>query len=169
MYPNSYDIVVVSTYAGLSGSSDPAYIINYRNSPHLSASTSCTMASPSPTVNVFIVHPCPPRMYTEYSFKVVRYSALVFGIAYGWYHRKTLQTTYDKHKIERAVHEREDLIAAAKEAYRRQKEARNDTSGRFSPGSFHCGIELVPAVIMDPEDPRFDLEKLLVKYEKAAS
>ncbi|KAM6498819.1 ATP synthase E chain domain containing protein [Amanita muscaria] len=82
---------------------------------------------------------------------VVRYSALTFGIAYGWYHRKTLQAAYDKHKVEHAIHGRERLIKEAKEAYKRQKEARKDT------------------LIMDPEDPRFDLEKVLAKYEKAAS
>ena len=123
----------------------------------------------SPTVNVFLVRLCSIRMYTECSFKVARYSALVFGVAYGWYHRKTLQATYDKHKIENAIHKREHLIKKAKEAYRRQKENRKDTSGRFSSCSFRCGTDLVPVVITDPEDPRFDLEKLLAKYEKATS
>ncbi|PFH48394.1 hypothetical protein AMATHDRAFT_5830 [Amanita thiersii Skay4041] len=83
---------------------------------------------------------------------VARYSALAFGVVYGWYHRKTLQTAHEQHKLDHALHEREHLIKEAKEAYRRQKEAKKDTS-----------------VVMDPEDPRFDLEKLLLKYEKASS
>ncbi|KAF8640343.1 hypothetical protein AX17_000015 [Amanita inopinata Kibby_2008] len=83
---------------------------------------------------------------------VVRYSALTFGIAYGWYHRRTLQAAHDKHKLEGAMHGREHLIKEAKEAYKRQQLALKDTS-----------------VITDTEDPRFDLEKVLTKYEKVAS
>ncbi|KIL71385.1 hypothetical protein M378DRAFT_64808 [Amanita muscaria Koide BX008] len=99
---------------------------------------------------------------------VVRYSALTFGIAYGWYHRKTLQAAYDKHKVEHAIHGRERLIKEAKEAYKRQKEARKDTC-QFYSASYCLFIDFYALVIMDPEDPRFDLEKVLAKYEKAAS
>ncbi|KAF8710116.1 hypothetical protein AX14_013444 [Amanita brunnescens Koide BX004] len=83
---------------------------------------------------------------------VVRYSALVFGVAYGWYHRRTLQSEHEKHKIDNAIHNRERLVREAKEAFRRKKEASKNTS-----------------LITDPEDPRFDLEKLLVTYGEAAS
>ncbi|KAK2464738.1 hypothetical protein APHAL10511_003156 [Amanita phalloides] len=84
---------------------------------------------------------------------VVRYSALAFGVTYGWYHRRTLQALHDKHKIQHAIHDRQRLVKDARDAYRRQKEAVKDSS----------------VITEDPEDPRFDLEKILIKYEKAAS
>jgi len=83
---------------------------------------------------------------------VVRYTALASGIFYGFYHRRTLQAKYEKQKLEHALHSRERLIAEAKEAWKRKQDSSKDTS-----------------VVVDPEDPRFDLEKLLIKYETATS
>ncbi|KAF8978296.1 hypothetical protein BDQ17DRAFT_1394767 [Cyathus striatus] len=71
---------------------------------------------------------------------VVRYSALFGGIAYGFFHRRSLQADHDLHKLEHAVHERQ-----------RKKEAALDTT-----------------LVTDPEDPRFDLEKLIAKWEKSS-
>ncbi|THV06506.1 hypothetical protein K435DRAFT_960481 [Dendrothele bispora CBS 962.96] len=82
---------------------------------------------------------------------VTRYSALAAGIFYGFYHRRTLQAAHDAHKLEQAAHHREHLIAEAKEAWKRKQEP-----------------SLKDDVITDPEDPRFDLEKLIAKWEKAA-
>ncbi|KAF8913189.1 ATP synthase E chain-domain-containing protein [Gymnopilus junonius] len=82
---------------------------------------------------------------------VVRYTALLSGIAYGWYHRKSLQAAYDNHKREEAIHQREKLIAEAKDAWKRKQEASSDTN-----------------LVTDPEDPRFDLEKLIAKWEKSS-
>ncbi|KAI0286838.1 ATP synthase E chain-domain-containing protein [Russula aff. rugulosa BPL654] len=78
---------------------------------------------------------------------VVRYTALLSGVFYGIYHRRTLQNAHDADKAHHAKHERETLIAQAKEAWK-QKQA-GDKDG----------------VISDPEDPRFDLEKLIAKWE----
>ncbi|KAK7464507.1 F1F0 ATP synthase subunit e, mitochondrial [Stygiomarasmius scandens] len=83
---------------------------------------------------------------------VTRYTALAAGIFYGFYHRRTLQAAHDAHKLEQAAHHREHLIAEAKEAWKRKQE---QASGKDD-------------VITDPEDPRFDLEKLIAKWEKAA-
>ncbi|KAH9486442.1 ATP synthase subunit e, mitochondrial [Psilocybe cubensis] len=80
---------------------------------------------------------------------VVRYTALFSGIAYGWYHRRSLQASHDQHKLEAAAHSREKLIADAKEAWKRRNEAADSS------------------LITDPEDPRFDLEKLIAKWEKS--
>ncbi|TFK70444.1 hypothetical protein BDN72DRAFT_838969 [Pluteus cervinus] len=80
---------------------------------------------------------------------VTRYTALFSGVVYGWYHRRTLQSEHDKHKLEHAVHDREVLVNQAKEAWKRNQEAGKGDS-----------------IVTDPEDPRFDLEKLLAKYEK---
>ncbi|KAG6874379.1 hypothetical protein C0995_015115 [Termitomyces sp. Mi166 len=77
---------------------------------------------------------------------VVRYSALAFGAVYGFYHRRTLQERHDQQKLEHAIHDRKRLIAEAQEAWKRKNEAKSST---------------------DPEDPRFDLEKLLLSFEKA--
>ncbi|TFK42028.1 ATP synthase E chain-domain-containing protein [Crucibulum laeve] len=82
---------------------------------------------------------------------VVRYSALVSGIAYGWYHRRTLQAAHTQHKVEQAVHDRERLVAEAKKAWKTKQEAVNDTT-----------------LVTDPEDPQFDLEKLIAKWEKSS-
>ncbi|EPQ60113.1 hypothetical protein GLOTRDRAFT_51993 [Gloeophyllum trabeum ATCC 11539] len=79
---------------------------------------------------------------------VVRYSALVSGVFYGIVHRRSLQKQHDEEKRHHAIHEREKLIAEAKEAWKRKQEGGKD------------------GVVTDPEDPRFDLEKLLEKWEK---
>ncbi|KAH0591271.1 hypothetical protein H2248_001361 [Termitomyces sp. 'cryptogamus'] len=81
---------------------------------------------------------------------VVRYSALAFGVAYGFYHRRTLQEQHDQQKVEHALHERKRLIAEAKDAWKRQNEAKSST------------------VITDPADSRFDLEKLLLSFEETS-
>ncbi|KAF8203902.1 ATP synthase E chain-domain-containing protein [Pholiota molesta] len=81
---------------------------------------------------------------------VLRYTAIFSGVAYGWYHRRSLQTEHDKHKLENAAHHREQLIAQAKEAWKRKQESAND------------------ALVTDPEDPRFDLEKLIAKYANSS-
>ncbi|TFL03367.1 ATP synthase E chain-domain-containing protein [Pterulicium gracile] len=78
---------------------------------------------------------------------VVRYTALATGVFYGWYHHRTLQAAHDKHKIEQTVHHREHLIEEAKDAWRKRLVAPQ------------------AGVVTDPEDPRFDLEKLVAKWE----
>ncbi|KAL9716614.1 F1F0 ATP synthase subunit e, mitochondrial [Leucoagaricus gongylophorus] len=85
---------------------------------------------------------------TSPTINVIRYTALFSGILYGWYHRRTLQAEYEKHQIEHAIHNRERLIAEAKDAWKRKQD---DTT-----------------VVSDPEDPRFDLEKLIAKWEKSS-
>ncbi|KAK7025470.1 F1F0 ATP synthase subunit e, mitochondrial [Paramarasmius palmivorus] len=87
------------------------------------------------------------------TLNVARYTALFTGVIYGFYHRRTLQAAHDEKKLEHAKHEREQLIAQAKEAWKKKQ-----ASGKPSNDG----------VITDPEDPRFDLEKLLVKWETAA-
>ncbi|KAG6911309.1 hypothetical protein DXG01_002148 [Tephrocybe rancida] len=82
--------------------------------------------------------------------QVVRYTALFTGVVYGFYHRRTLQANHDQQKVEHAVHTRERLVAEAKEAWKRRNEAKNSN------------------VITDTEDPRFDLEKLLLSFDKAS-
>ncbi|TCD62626.1 hypothetical protein EIP91_006610 [Steccherinum ochraceum] len=78
---------------------------------------------------------------------VVRWTALLSGVFYGISHRRTLQKAHDAEKEHHAIHEREHLIAQAKEAWKRKQESSKD------------------GVVTDPEDPRFDLEKLVAKWE----
>lgn len=60
--------------------------------------------------------------------QVVRYTALFSGVAFGWYHRRSLQAAHDKHKLKDATHQREKLIAEAKQAWKRKQEASSDTT-----------------------------------------
>jgi len=78
---------------------------------------------------------------------VVRYTALLTGVFYGIVHRRSLQKEHDEDKRHHAIHEREHLIAQAKEAWKKKQEGSKD------------------GAITDPEDPRFDLEKLIKKWE----
>ncbi|KZT08593.1 uncharacterized protein LAESUDRAFT_723468 [Laetiporus sulphureus 93-53] len=82
---------------------------------------------------------------------VVRYSALVAGVLYGIVHRRTLQKAHDEEKLHHAIHEREQLIAQAREAWKKKQEGPKGS------------------VVTDPEDPRFDLEKLFAKWETELS
>ncbi|CAL1694348.1 unnamed protein product [Somion occarium] len=82
---------------------------------------------------------------------VVRYTALLSGVFYGIAHRRSLQKAHDEEKLHHAVHEREHLIQQAKEAWKQKQEAPKDS------------------IVTDPEDPRFDIEKLISKWEKEYS
>jgi F-type H+-transporting ATP synthase subunit e len=57
---------------------------------------------------------------------VVRYTALLSGVFYGIAHRRTLQKEHDEEKKHHAIHEREHLIAEAKEAWKRQANSKKD-------------------------------------------
>ncbi|KAI0095249.1 ATP synthase E chain-domain-containing protein [Irpex rosettiformis] len=81
---------------------------------------------------------------------VVRYTALLSGVFYGITHRRTLQKEHDHEKKHHAIQEREHLIAEAKEAWKRKQEAGSNKD----------------SIVTDPEDPKFDLEKLVAKWEK---
>ncbi|KIK71695.1 hypothetical protein GYMLUDRAFT_33852 [Collybiopsis luxurians FD-317 M1] len=83
---------------------------------------------------------------------VARYTALFAGVFYGFYHRRTLQAAHEEHKLQHAAHEREHLIAEAKEAWKRKQASKGSSD-----------------VITDPEDPRFDLEKLIAKWEATSA
>lgn len=79
---------------------------------------------------------------------VVRYSALLGGVFYGILHRRTLQKERNETLAKEALHSREELIKKAKEAWKKKQEEPKDN------------------LVTDPEDPRFDLEKLIAKWEK---
>ncbi|KAL1669508.1 ATP synthase E chain-domain-containing protein [Schizophyllum commune] len=82
---------------------------------------------------------------------VVRYTALFSGILYGWYHNRTVQREFKEQEVQHAVHRREQLVEQAKAEWKRRQSAGSD------------------GIVTDPEDPRFDLEKLFAKWEKEAA
>ncbi|EIW71577.1 hypothetical protein TREMEDRAFT_27459, partial [Tremella mesenterica DSM 1558] len=82
---------------------------------------------------------------------VVRYSAIFTGIIYGIVHQRTLQRQYDEQKAKHHVAHREHLIEEARKAYAAKKAA--EKGGASS-------------LITDPDDPRFDLEKLVESWTK---
>ncbi|KAK0545546.1 F1F0 ATP synthase subunit e, mitochondrial [Tilletia horrida] len=107
------------------------------------------MAS-SPVVNVSLTLSPQPGALSS-SCRVVRYTALVSGIAYGITHRRTLQKRLDAAAEKAEYKRKEELIAKAKEAYK------NRLLAQQSGGN---------GVISDPEDPRFDLEKWIAQFDK---
>ncbi|KAL4401108.1 F1F0 ATP synthase subunit e, mitochondrial [Malassezia pachydermatis] len=84
---------------------------------------------------------------------VVRYSALVAGIGYGIVHRRTLQTQYDEKIQQKAVKHQEDLIKQAKEKYAALQQAKKP-------------ILKSDDVVFNPDDPNFDIEKVIAYLEK---
>lgn len=98
----------------------------------------------------------------------MRYTALFSGVFYGWLHRRTLQAAYDKHKLEEAAHHREKLVVEAKDAWKRKHEIANDTTSKFFYLLAFSPYCLGQPVITDPDNPRFDLEKLISKLEKSS-
>ena len=65
---------------------------------------------------------CPPRAANVHGLQVVRYTALLSGVFYGVFHRRTLQNAHDADKAHHAKHEREVLVAQAKEAWKKKQE-----------------------------------------------
>lgn len=58
------------------------------------------------------------------------------------------------------------MIAQAKEAWKKQQQSSNDGGGQYSPELALARLtDLDSTVVSDPEDPRFDLEKLVAKWE----
>ncbi|KAH7105061.1 hypothetical protein BKA62DRAFT_767317 [Auriculariales sp. MPI-PUGE-AT-0066] len=106
---------------------------------------------------------------------VFRYTALATGIVYGIVHKRTLQSEHDKKKA------RMPSTGASTFCTRRARHGRRSWPPRGPKATavrtlLHPlrGWELetdglfMHAVITDPEDPKFDLEKLIAKWEREA-
>jgi F-type H+-transporting ATP synthase subunit e len=85
------------------------------------------MASQTVTVRLISFHSYCIKTHTV---QVVRYTALFSGVAYGLYHRSTLQKAQDLEKQHHAADRRERLIAEAKEAWKRKQESLGKDSGK---------------------------------------
>ncbi|GAN04363.1 mitochondrial F0 subunit E [Mucor ambiguus] len=83
---------------------------------------------------------------------VGRWSALAFGLFYGYTHNISLQKQAEQKKVESEYHRKELLIEQARLAYAKKQ----------------SGVTEAPAkaVEFDIEDPKFDLEKYIEQYEK---
>ncbi|ORX37770.1 ATP synthase E chain-domain-containing protein [Kockovaella imperatae] len=77
---------------------------------------------------------------------VVRWTALITGIIYGITHQSTLQLQFDERKKKHHAEHRADLIEKAKAAWA----AKSDTE----------------SLIIDPDNPKFDVEKVIAAYAK---
>lgn len=71
------------------------------------------------------------RECASYSNQVVRYSALIGGIAYGVVHARTLQKKYDEHEQTKCFKLQQQRVKDAKAAYAKLQEAKRPapTSG----------------------------------------
>ncbi|RSH93355.1 hypothetical protein EHS25_007711 [Saitozyma podzolica] len=85
---------------------------------------------------------------------VVRYTALLSGIAYGFVHQGTLQKTHDEEKVKHQFAHRQHLIEEAKKAYAAKLVAEKAGGAK--------------EVITNIDDPKFDLEKLLEAWTQGA-
>ena len=86
---------------------------------------------------------------TNTTHQVVRYTALLGGVFYGIFHRRTLQAQKNEHQRHEAVHAREELITRAKEAYKQSLSAPKDARECFpstlaslqrEPGRLYCAF-----------------------------
>ncbi|KAF8515820.1 ATP synthase E chain-domain-containing protein [Hysterangium stoloniferum] len=84
---------------------------------------------------------------------VVRYSALLTGVFYGIVHRRTLQGQENLKKEKHNEERRHELLKKAQQAWKDKQLASKSDDG----------------VITNPEDPKFDLEKLIAKWEKESA
>ncbi|KAG7531198.1 hypothetical protein FFLO_04557 [Filobasidium floriforme] len=89
---------------------------------------------------------------------VARYTALVFGITYGIFHQSTLQARYDEKKAGDAQAHRQHLIEQARTAYAKKKA--DEAAG--------VSAKKGTGLVTDPEDPKFDLEKLVNSWAESS-
>ncbi|EKJ79812.1 hypothetical protein HYE67_008363 [Fusarium culmorum] len=80
---------------------------------------------------------------------VLRWSALGLGIFYGFTHQRAITASQRAEHAQHEYEKKENLIKQAKAEFAKKK---NPSSG--------------DDVITDPSDPKFDLEKLLLKVQK---
>ena len=114
--------------------------------------------------------------------QVLRWSALAFGVFYGFSHQRTIYATqqaqHDKHEWD----SKQKLIDQAKAEYAKQKKPATSSSGdectsdlMGTANAQHMQMErrgglgrkyfllTLETAIYDPNNPKFDLEKLLEK------
>ncbi|KAI8390208.1 ATP synthase E chain-domain-containing protein [Blakeslea trispora] len=86
---------------------------------------------------------------------VGRWSALAFGLFYGYTHNISLQKQAEQKKVENEYHRKELLIEQARIAYAKKQTAQS--------------VPAATAVTFDIESPDFDLEKYIEHIEKESN
>jgi F-type H+-transporting ATP synthase subunit e len=107
------------------------------------------------------LHPTQVLGHTQF----VRYSALLGDVSYGIAHRRTLQCVADAAKVIHAACDREHLVARAKEAWA-AKQASRHSYGCTSDFIFMAEGPRADGSDHKPDHPKFDIEKLVAKWEK---
>ena len=70
------------------------------------------------------------RSHTDHYFKVLRYSALLFGIFYGFTHQRSLNSHAAAAKVQAEYKHKEDLIQKAKMEWKKKNmPSESKTSG----------------------------------------
>ena len=105
--------------------------------------------------------------------QVFRYTALASGIVYGIVHKRTLLAEQAAKKSAQHEHRHEHLVAEARKAWQAKQAAKSSTGdggAHFLSTVLNQSADLLisRAVITDPENPKFDLEKLVAKWEREA-
>lgn len=98
--------------------------------------------------------------------QVLRYSALVFGIFYGFQHQRTLYAQSHASHAQAEFKRKEDLIEKARLEWK--KKTMSQASKKGDDSTWHAARDGYTAadtttVITDPEDKNFDLEAYLQK------
>ncbi|KAI9657700.1 MAG: hypothetical protein M1821_002876 [Bathelium mastoideum] len=107
-------------------------------------------------------------MSTSTGVNVLRYSALVFGVFYGFTHQRSITSREKKDAVNREWQRKTDLIAQAKAEYTKQHtpvESKTLSGGGSLSSTDNpawiCSIDMGATVVTNPEDPKFDLEAYL--------
>ncbi|EHK41086.1 uncharacterized protein TrAtP1_004493 [Trichoderma atroviride] len=82
---------------------------------------------------------------------VFRWSALAFGVFYGFSHQRTITTTQRAQHAQHEYEQKQKLIDQAKAEYAKKK---------------NPSVASADDVVTDVNSPNFDLEKLLEKISK---
>jgi hypothetical protein len=100
--------------------------------------------------------------------QVMRYSALLYGIGYGAYNHYSLQKQADKQAWSAERAKRQGWVDEARKLYNDKYGSKSAIGGRASPlRGFVVVLSLIwRTVVTNPEDPSFDLEKLIMSYAK---
>ncbi|RDW81757.1 ATP synthase subunit e [Aspergillus mulundensis] len=86
-------------------------------------------------------------MAASQGVNVLRYSALVAGLVYGFYHQSSITASTRRAEADREYARQERLIEQAKAEWKKKTQPQDSKS--------------TGGVITDPEDPKFDLETFL--------
>ncbi|KAI7865363.1 ATP synthase E chain-domain-containing protein [Spinellus fusiger] len=95
-------------------------------------------------------------MFNRSVVNVGRWSALAFGVVYGYSHHATLKAQNKQHEKDSEYHRKELLIQQAQAAYAKKQLAASASV---------VDAPVASVEIIDIESPNFDFEKFVAKWE----